>query len=143
MKLRDVMTNPVIRIHPDESVSVAARTLARYNIGALPVCGSDGRICGLVTDRDIVTRCLASGRAPAATTVRDVMTAGVVSAQPDMDTALAADLMGRRQIRRLPVVENGRLCGMVSLGDLALKGASTMDAAEALTEISGHLSSRE
>ncbi len=142
MKLRDVMTNPVIRIHPDESVSVAARTLARYNIGALPVCGSDGRICGLVTDRDIVTRCLASGRAPAATTVRDVMTAGVVSAQPDMDTALAADLMGRRQIRRLPVVENGRLCGMVSLGDLAL-GASTMDAAEALTEISGHLSSRE
>ncbi len=143
MKLRDVMTNPVIRIHPDESVSVAARTLARYNIGALPVCGSDGRICGLVTDRDIVTRCLASGRAPAATTGRDARTAGVVSVQPDMDPALAADLMGRRQIRRLPVVENGRLCGMVSLGDLALKGASTMDAAEALTEISGHLSSRE
>lgn len=50
MKLRDVMTNPVIRINPEESVAVAARTLDRYNIGALPVCGSDGRLCGLVTD---------------------------------------------------------------------------------------------
>lgn len=142
MKLRDVMTNPVIRIHPDESVSVAARTLANYNIGALPVCGSDGRVCGLVTDRDIVTRCLASGRSPTSTTVREVMSAGVVSARPDMDAVLAASLMGREQIRRLPVVENGRLCGMVSLGDLALKEESSIEAGDALTEISGHLSSR-
>lgn len=143
MKLRDVMTNPVIRIHPDESVAVAARTLARYNIGALPVCGSDGRMCGLVTDRDIVTRCLASNRSPSATTVRDVMTTNVISARPDMDTALAAGLMGREQIRRLPVMENGKLCGMVSLGDLALKEESSIDAGDALTEISNHLSSRD
>ena len=80
MKLRDVMSNPVIRIHPDESVAVAARTLNRYNIGALPVCGSDGRVCGLITDRDIVTRCLAAGRSPASTAVRDVMTSKVISA---------------------------------------------------------------
>ena len=52
MKLREVMTNPVIRIHPDETVAVAARTLTHYNIGILPVCGGDGRMCGLVTDRD-------------------------------------------------------------------------------------------
>lgn len=143
MKLRDVMSNPVIRIRPEESVAVAARTLARYNIGALPVCGSDGRVCGLVTDRDIVTRCLAANRSPSTTTVRDVMTSQVVSARPDMDTGLAAGLMGREQIRRLPVVENGRLCGMVSLGDLALKEESSIEAGDALTEISGHLSSRE
>lgn len=142
MKLRDVMTNPVIRIHPDESVAVAARTLAHYNIGALPVCGSDGRMCGLVTDRDIVTRCLASGRSPSATAVRDVMTSNIVTARPDMDTALAASLMGREQIRRLPVMENGKLCGMVSLGDLALKEETSTDAGEALVEISSHLSSR-
>lgn len=142
MKLRDVMTNPVIRIHPDESVAVAARTLARYNIGALPVCGSDGRVCGLVTDRDIVTRCLASNRSPSATTVRDVMTSNVISAKPDMDTVLAASLMGREQIRRLPVLENGKLCGMVSLGDLALKEETSIEAGDALTEISGNLSSR-
>lgn len=100
---------PVIRINPEESVAVAARTLGRYNIGALPVCGSDGRLCGLITDRDIVTRCLAAGRSASSTPVRDVMTAKVITARPDMEVALAAGLMGREQIRRLPVMENGRL----------------------------------
>lgn len=142
MKLREVMTNPVIRIHPEESVSVAARTLTRYNIGAMPVCGSDGRVCGLITDRDIVTRCLAAGRSPTTTTVREVMTSQVIAAKPDMDTALAASLMGREQVRRLPVMENGKLCGMVSLGDLAQKEESSIEAGDALTEISSHLSSR-
>ena len=60
MKLRDVMTNPVIRINPEESVAVAARTLDRYNIGALPVCGSDGRLCGLITARRAAGGCGAS-----------------------------------------------------------------------------------
>ncbi len=143
MKLRDVMTGPVVRIHPDENVSVAARALTRYNIGALPVCGGDGRLCGLVTDRDIVTRCLAAGRQPTVTKVRDVMTAKVITASADMDTSLAAGLMGREQIRRLPVVENGKLCGMVSLGDLAVKEESCIDAGDALTEISENLSSRD
>lgn len=143
MKLREIMTNPVIRIHPDESVAVAARTLAHYNIGILPVCGADGRVCGLVTDRDLVTRCIASGRSPASTTVREVMTAQIVSAGPDMDTSTAAGLMGREQIRRLPVMENGRLCGMVSLGDLAVKEETSYDAGDALTEISESLSSRD
>ncbi len=143
MKLREIMTNPVIRIHPDESVAVAARTLSRYNIGALPVCGSDGRVCGLVTDRDIVTRCLAAGRSPVSTTVGEVMTANVIFGKPDMDASLAAGVMGRAQIRRLPVLDNGRLCGMVSLGDLARREESSIDAGDALTEISGQLSSRE
>ena len=143
MKLRDVMTNPVIRIHPDESVAVAARTLTRYNIGALPVCGGDGRLCGLITDRDIVTRCLASGRSPATTPIREIMSQNIISARPDMDTAMAAGLMGREQVRRLPVVENGKLCGMVSLGDLAQKEESSYDAADALSEISSGLSSRD
>ena len=143
MKLRDVMTNPVIRINPDESVAVAARPLDHYNIGALPVCGSDGRVCGLVTDRDIVTRCLAAGRSPSTTTVRDVMTSRGIVARPDMDTTIAAGLMGREQIRRLPVMENGKLCGMVSLGDLAVQEETSIDAGDALTGISSSLSSRE
>ena len=72
MKLCDIMTKPVIRISPEESVAVAARTLTHYNIGAMPVCGSDGRLCGMLTDRDIVTRCLAAGRSPSATSVKDI-----------------------------------------------------------------------
>ena len=142
MKVRDVMTSPVIKIRPEESVSVAARALTHYNIGVLPVCGSDGQICGLVTDRDIVTRCLAPNRSPEATSVREVMTGRVLSVGPDMDTGVAAHLMGREQIRRLPVVDNGRLCGMVSLGDLANREESAPDASDALTEITSNISSR-
>ena len=142
MKVRDLMTSPVIRIQADETVEVAARTLTHYNIGALPVCGSDGRVCGVVTDRDLVTRCLASGRMPGATKVRDVMSGNVVAAQPDMEAGVAAHLMGRQQVRRLPVLENGKLCGMVSLGDLANREDSCMDAADALTDICSNISAR-
>ena len=143
MKIREVMTGSVVQIHPEESVAVAARTLARHNIGALPVCGSNGRICGVVTDRDLVTRCIAAGRQPGTTPVREVMTANVIFAGPDMDTGAAAHLMGRQQIRRLPVVENGRLCGMVSLGDLACREETAYDATDALTDISSNISVRD
>ena len=136
------MANPVIRIHPDESVAVAARTLAHYNIGILPVCGADGRLRGLVTDRDLVTRCVAAGKSPANTTVREVMTPRLICAAPDMDAAEAAGLMGREQIRRLPVVENWRLCGMVSLGDLSRQQESSLEAGGALSDISSPLSRR-
>ena len=139
MKVRELMTKQVIRIHPEEPVEVAARTLKQYNIGALPVCGRDGQVYGMVTDRDLVTRCMAAGRSATELKVRDVMTGRVVSVRPDMDTGAAAYLMGRQQVRRLPVVENGKLCGMVSLGDLAGREESAMDAADALTEISGNL----
>ena len=142
MTIRDAMTAPAVRIHPKETVWVAARMLERENIGALPVCGSDGRLCGVVTDRDIVPRCLAAGRSPSTTAVEEIMTTAVVSARPDMDLELAAGLMGRRQIRRLPVTENGRLCGMLSLGDLAVKPECSLDAGDALTEISEGLSRR-
>ena len=142
MKLREIMTGTVVRINPEETVAVAARTLARYNIGMLPVCGGDGRLCGVVTDRDLVTRCIAAGKEPTRTTVREVMTSNVVAARQDMDTVAAAQLMGRQQIRRLPVLENGKLCGMVSLGDLALSRETEGEAADALTQISSNLTSR-
>ena len=143
MKVREAMTGTVIRIHPEETVCVAARTLASHNIGILPVCGSDGRLCGLVTDRDLVTRCVASGRDPGRTQVREVMTGRVISVQPDMDAGAAAHLMGREQVRRLPVTENGRLCGMISLGDLAVRQETGYDAGDALADISANLSRKD
>ena len=142
MKLRELMTKSPIRLHPDENAAVAARAFQRYNIGAVPVCGADGRICGMLTDRDLVTRCLAAGKDPRYTKIRDMMTTNLVTAPPDMDAAEAADLMGRAQVRRLPVLENGRLCGMVSLGDLALSRETEGEAAEALTQISSNLTRR-
>ena len=139
MKVRDIMTDFVIRIHPEETAAVAARMLTHYNIGALPVCDHDGQLKGLITDRDIVTRCLATGRQPEQTRIREVMTDHVVSAAPDMDVHLAASLMGHRQVRRLPVVDAGKLCGMVSLSDLANREETAYDAADALSTISSNL----
>ena len=142
MKVRELMTPSVIRIGAEESVAVAARMLAHYNIGALPVCGRDGALQGMLTDRDIVTRCLASGRAPEATSVKQIMTSRVHTVPSDMDAGTAAHLMGRQQIRRLPVVENGKLCGMLSLGDLARNENSAYDASDALSGITSNISER-
>lgn len=142
MKIYEVMTDRVISIDPEESVAVAARTLAHYNIGAMPVCGENGRLCGMVTDRDLVTRCLASNRIPEETAVQQVMTGNVIAVGLDTDADAAARLMGRWQVRRLPVVDDGKVCGMVSLGDLAKCGNSAEDAGRALKQISKNVSER-
>ena len=142
MKVRDVMTKTVIGIGGEESVEVAARQLAYYNVGAMPVYGKDGRLCGMVTDRDLVIRCVAAGKRPEDTKVSQVMTGRVVWADADMDVSEAAGLMGRQQVRRLPVTEKGRLCGVVSLGDLANREAAAMDAAGALGDITSNISLR-
>lgn len=143
MKLKDLMSGQPVQISPEETVAVAARTLARCNIGSLPVCGQGGVLKGMVTDRDLVIRCLAAGKKPEDTKVWEIMTTGVISAEPEMPAGAAASLMGKHQIRRLPVVEQGRLCGMVSLGDLAKHQESAYDAADALTDISSNLSVRD
>lgn len=139
MKVRELMNDKVITVGAEETVEVAARTLARHNVGALPVCTASGRVCGMVTDRDLVIRCMAAQRQPAQTKVKDVMTAQVLSVQPDMEAGVAAHLMGRQQVRRLPVTENGKLCGMISLGDLACREESAMDAADALSDITSNI----
>ena len=142
MKLREIMSQNVISIHPRESVAVAARLLAHHNIGALPVCSTDGKLCGVVTDRDLVTRCMAANRSPEQTKVQDVMTGRIVCASSDMDVAVAAHLMSREQVRRLPVIDNGQLCGMVSVGDLAGREECSYDAAEALEGICSNLTQK-
>ena len=138
MEIKDIMSRSVVSVHPNESVEVAARTMTQYNIGILPVC-ANGKLCGVVTDRDIVTRCLAANRQPSDTQVRQVMTQQVTTAEPNMKIGVAAHLMGRLQIRRLPVVENGKLCGMVSLGDMAIHEETAIDAGDALADVSSNL----
>ena len=142
MKIYELMTDSVISIDPEESVAVAARALAHYNIGALPVCSESGELCGMVTDRDLVTRCIAPGKSAEETQVRDVMTGQVVAVAPDADASAAARLMAKQQVRRLPVVSDGKVCGMISLGDLAVKQCSGDGAAKALEGISRNVSER-
>lgn len=142
MKLQELMTPNPIWISPETPVSTAARMLAKYNIGMLPVCTPQGRLRGLLTDRDIVTRCLAADRDPSRARAETVMTRRIVAGSPAMDAAVAAHLMGREQVRRLPVLENGVLCGVVSLADLARREETEIDASDALGDISGNLSRR-
>lgn len=142
MKVKHLMTPNVISITPDESAAVAARLLTHYNIGALPVCTAQGKLCGMVTDRDVVIRCVAANLDPGKTQVKQIMTRPVQTVTPDMEAGVAAHLMGSRQIRRLPVVNDGTLCGMVSLGDIARQEDSVMDAADALQDITERVSNR-
>ena len=138
MKVREVMRSPVVCVGPGQSVESAAKVFERYNIGALPVCTSQGMLCGMLTDRDLVVRCLAMGKLPAGTCVREIMTKQVISVSPDMDASVAAHLMGRKRVRRLPVVEHGKVRGILSLDDLAANEHNADDAADALGEISAY-----
>ena len=135
MKVRDCMNPRAVAVGAGEPVAVAARVMARHNLGMLPVRDAAGRLVGVVTDRDIAVRCVAAGQDAARLRVQRVMSTRPVSVSPETDVAAAAALLAREQVRRLPVVENGRLCGMVSLADLAKNEDYGMEAAECLEKI--------
>lgn len=137
MKVSDIMSDRVVTIDEREPVIAAARLLKRMNLGALPVTDRGGKLVGMLTDRDIVLRCVALGGDARTMTAGDVMTRGVVTATPDVKVDDAAKRMGRGQVRRLPVVENGKLVGMLSLADMARK--CDIEAAAALADISSNL----
>lgn len=139
MNVKDCMNRHVIAVSPEESAAVAARLMARHNVGALPVRAADGSLCGMVTDRDLVLRCMALERPPEQTTVSRVMTSRVSAIGPNASLVQAADRMAREQVRRLPVVEGRRLIGMVTLGDLSHRDDYAMEAAEALSEITANI----
>ena len=136
MQVRELMNPSVISVSTTDSTALAARLLSRHNIGSLPVCTSDGRLRGIVTDRDIVLRCIAAEEDPAQTPVREVMTRGCYTVGPEDDCRQATRLMAARQVRRLPVGEGGKLVGVLSLGDLSRSHAFDMEASQALSEIS-------
>lgn len=119
MEIRDIMTAPAIAVGQDESVAAAARLLRRYNLGALPVCDASGRLRGVVTDRDIALRCFALEEGGVNTRVSEIMSRGIVTAEPGDSVESAARTMAKERVRRLPVTEGGRLVGMVSLCDMA------------------------
>jgi CBS domain-containing protein len=135
-RLREVMTEGAETIGPDASLKEAAVKMEVMNIGPLVVCEGDN-ILGIVTDRDITVRAVASGRDPNTTPVREVMTAEVAWAYADQPIAEAAELMKEREIRRLPVLDHDkRLVGIVSLADVAVHGEETAVAAEVLEKVS-------
>jgi CBS domain-containing protein len=136
MKVRDVMTPQVEVIQADATLKEAAEKMSRLEVGPLPVCESE-RLVGILTDRDITIRAVATGCDPNTTRVREAMTPEVVYCFEDQDVEIAAQMMEMRQIRRVPVLNRGnRLVGIVSLGDLAVETGNRTFAGETLEHIS-------
>ncbi|NLT13188.1 MAG: CBS domain-containing protein [Clostridiales bacterium] len=142
MLVSELMTDNVISISPDEPASLAARLLFRHNIGSVPVCTEDGRLKGIVTDRDIVLRCVAAENDPETTPVREIMSRGLITVSPTDDVREAARQMAQSQVRRLPVVDSGKLVGMLALGDMAKTHSFDMEASKALSDISSNIRKR-
>lgn len=139
MQVYYLMNTSVVTVRPDTSASEASRLMRHWGVGALPVASPEGRLKGIVTDRDIVLRCVADENDPRETTVNDVMSRRVVTVQADADVREAADVMAREQVRRLPVTREGKLVGILSLADLARARSCDAEAAHALSEISSSL----
>jgi len=137
MNLASIMTKNVRSIHGDEPISAAARLLKRENIGCLPVCDDNGKVHGIVTDRDIALRCVAAGIDPTATKVKDVMTRGAYTLSATASVDAAAETMRKAQVRRIPVTDDsGCLCGIVSLGDLSSRCGCTKETMQTITDLS-------
>jgi CBS domain-containing protein len=136
MKLRDIMTREVIAVSPDTSVFDAAQIMKDKNIGAIPVCKDNMNVDGIITDRDIVLRVVCAEKDPKSIKCKEIMTDKLVVGKTDMEVESALDLMGDVQVRRLPVVENGKLVGFVSLGDMAVNNRFNRSAEQALSDIS-------
>ena len=119
-RVRDAMTEDPRSIGKSVSVVEAARLMREQDIGSLPIT-EDEKLVGMITDRDITMRVVAEAADPKVTSVEDVYSQDLISVEPDNDLEEALRLMARHQVRRLPVVENGRLVGIVAQADIALR----------------------
>lgn len=121
MKIRDLLkikSRPVITVGPNETVTAAIQKLVDNDRGSLSVCNDKGELVGIITERDIVRKCFARSDAIASTKVRDVMTAQVVIGIPEDDLSYVISVMKQKRIRHIPIVDNQKVVGMVSMRDL-------------------------
>ena len=124
-RIRDIMTSNPSTVEPDKTVVDAARIMKQEDAGVVPVT-ENGRLTGMVTDRDIAIRVVAEGRDPQSTPVREVASKDLVTVDPQQDLDEALRLMAQHQVRRLPVVEEDRrLVGVVAQADVARHGNDT------------------
>jgi len=133
-KIRDIMTDDVECCTLLDNMFEVAVKMKELNVGVIPIVDQE-KLIGMITDRDIVIRGVAE-KHPGSTKVEDIMSKEMVTVSPDTSSTEAAKLMAEHQVRRLPVVENGKLIGIVSLGDFAIRELTDDQAKVALTEIS-------
>lgn len=119
MKVQDCMCKDVCCIKPETKIGEAAKLMSQNHIGCLPVCDNNNSICGIVTDRDLILRCVACDKDVKQTPVSDIMTCNVTTCKKTDDITNAENKMAQKQVRRLPVCDdNNRVVGMLTLGDL-------------------------
>jgi len=135
MDIGEIMTTDVVTCSPDETLAQVAQKMQRENIGLCPVIDQDNLI-GVITDRDITTRAVAKGFDPNSKHVHDFMTPSPITGDPAMSLEEACRLMANNQIRRLPVLEDNKLVGMVALADLSIDLEEDELLAETLMKIS-------
>lgn len=135
MILNDIMSKEIVSLNSNDSIESAAQLMKQYNVGSIPIC-SQNKVIGIVTDRDIALRSVAVGQNSKQQSVSDIMTSNPVTGSPNMDVHDAAKIMSDKQIRRLPVVENNKLVGMVALGDISVEPTLQDNAEKALKNIS-------
>ena len=119
MKVKECMCNKVFSCTPSTTVYDAAKLMQQNHVGCIPVCDSQKCMVGIITDRDLVLRGIANNKDAKQTPVREIMTTNVCTTQPNVDMQQAQNKMGQEQIRRLPVIENGQVVGMLTMGNLA------------------------
>jgi CBS domain-containing protein len=131
--IQDIMTRTVETCPPSATVQEVARLMADRNVGAVPIAEGE-RLVGMITDRDVAVRVVARGLDPRSERVADHVSADVKTVRPDTSIDDALSLMEAHQIRRIPVVDGGRLVGIVSLGDFATKASATPEREEKVGE---------
>ena len=133
---REIMTGGVECVQEDETVLDAARKMSQLGVGALPICGNDDRLKGMLTDRDIVVRCLAEGGDPSSMRAGDLAQGEPVTIGADDPVEEIARTMSEHQVRRLPVIDGTKLVGMVAQADLARAGedGTTGDTVQAISQ---------
>lgn len=137
MQVKDIMTKDIVMADTNDTLIEVAKLMAHHNIGCIPVTENGEKVLGVITDRDIVVEMAEHSYDPYNTLATAVMSDNVYFVRPDVDVKFAFDLMKKQQVRRLPVVENGKILGMISLGDLAVSmNQQKEEISEALTEIS-------
>ena len=132
---RELMTPDPTCVKEDQTLAEAARMMRDLDVGALPICGNDDRLKGMLTDRDIVVKCIAEGGDPATATAGSLAEGKPLTIGADVDIREALEIMQDQQVRRLPVIDDHRLVGIVSQADIA-RELSAVQTGETVAEIS-------
>ncbi len=119
MRAKDCMSNEVVWVNPNSTVCDVAKLMNEKHIGSVPVCDENQNLVGIITDRDIILRSIACEKDFKQTKANEIMTTDVIRTSKDTDISWVVGIMSKNQIRRIPVVENEKLVGIISIGDLA------------------------